>query len=93
MFCKSCDPICEPKVTPVLYHFENLQKLKQKQFHNALTQLMALSMDQTRHQGTMNNFMFSAQFTNLTKRGNEQHCALEIFRKYGSVSHLFSCMY
>ena len=32
-FCKSCEPICEPKITPVLYHLENLQKVKQKQFH------------------------------------------------------------
>ena len=40
MFCKSCKPICEPKITPVLYHFKNQNK---------------------------NNFMFSVQFTNLTK--------------------------
>ena len=33
MFCKSCEPICEPEITPVLYHLENLQKSKQKQFH------------------------------------------------------------
>ena len=32
MFCKSCEPICEPEITPVLYHLENLQKSKQKQF-------------------------------------------------------------
>ena len=29
----SCEPICEPEITPVLYHLENLQKSKQKQFH------------------------------------------------------------
>ena len=33
MVCKSCKPICEPEITPVLYHLENLQKSKQKQFH------------------------------------------------------------
>ena len=33
VFCKSCEPICEPEITPVLYHLENLQKSKQKQFH------------------------------------------------------------
>ena len=33
VFCKSSKPICEPEITPVLYHLENLQKSKQKQFH------------------------------------------------------------
>ena len=33
MFCKCCEPICEPEITPVLYQLENLQKSKQKQFH------------------------------------------------------------
>ena len=33
VFCKSCEPICELEITPVLYHLENLQKSKQKQFH------------------------------------------------------------
>ena len=23
MFCKSCEPICEPEITAVLYHLEN----------------------------------------------------------------------
>ena len=30
VFCKSCEPICEPEITPVLYHLENLQKKKEK---------------------------------------------------------------
>ena len=51
MFCKSCEPICEPEITPVLYHLENQNK---------------------------NNFTFSVQFTNLTKRGNKHCRALEI---------------
>ena len=29
VFCKSCEPICEPEITPLLYHLENLQKSKQ----------------------------------------------------------------
>ena len=33
VFCKSCEPICEPEITPVLCHLENLHKSKQKQFH------------------------------------------------------------
>ena len=33
VFCKSCKPICEPEIAPVLYHLENLQKSKQTQFH------------------------------------------------------------
>ena len=33
VFCKSCEPICEPEITPVLYYLENQQKSKQKQFH------------------------------------------------------------
>ena len=28
VFCKSCEPICEPEITPLLYHLENLQKSK-----------------------------------------------------------------
>ena len=39
VFCKSCEPICEPEITPVLYHLENLQKSKQKQFHVQFTNL------------------------------------------------------
>ena len=54
MFFKSCEPICEPEITPVLYHLENQNK---------------------------NNFTFSVQFTNLTKRGNEHPRALEILKK------------
>ena len=57
VFCKSCEPICEPEITPVLYHLENLQTSKE------------------------NNFTFSVQFTNLTKRGNEHRHALEILKK------------
>ena len=26
MFCKSCEPICEPEISPVLYHLENQNK-------------------------------------------------------------------
>ena len=26
VFCKSCEPICEPEITPVLYHLENQNK-------------------------------------------------------------------
>jgi hypothetical protein len=26
VFCKSCEPICEPEITPVLYHHENQNK-------------------------------------------------------------------
>ena len=33
VLCKSCEPICEPEITSVLYHLENLQISKQKQFH------------------------------------------------------------
>ena len=33
VFCKSCEPICEPEIIPVLYYLENLKKSKQKQFH------------------------------------------------------------
>ena len=29
VFCKSCEPICEPEITPVSYRLENLQKSKQ----------------------------------------------------------------
>ena len=29
VFCKSSEPNCEPEITPVLYHLENLQKSKQ----------------------------------------------------------------
>ena len=57
VFCKSCETICEPEITLVLYHLENLQKSKQ------------------------NNFTFSVQFTNLTKRGYEHRHALEILKK------------
>jgi hypothetical protein len=32
VFCKSCEPICEPEISPVLYHLENLQKSKQNNF-------------------------------------------------------------
>jgi len=32
VFCKSCEPICEPEITTVLYHLENLQKSKQNNF-------------------------------------------------------------
>ena len=46
VFCKSCEPICELEITPVLYQLENQNK---------------------------NNFTFSVQFKNLTKRGNK-HC-------------------
>ena len=34
LFCKSCESIYEPEITPVLYHLEHLQKSKQKQFHS-----------------------------------------------------------
>ena len=26
MFCKSCESVCEPEITPVLYHLENQSK-------------------------------------------------------------------
>jgi hypothetical protein len=26
VFCKSCEPIFEPEITPVLYHLENQNK-------------------------------------------------------------------
>ena len=57
VFCKSCEPICEPEITPVLYHLENYRNQNK------------------------NNFTFSVQFTNLTKRGNKHRRALEILKK------------
>ena len=57
MFCKSCEPICDPEITPVLYHLDNYRNQNK------------------------NNFMFSVQFPNLTKRGNEHRRALEILKK------------
>ena len=33
VFCKSCEPICEPEITPVLYHLENQVQIN-RGFHS-----------------------------------------------------------
>ena len=60
VFCTSCKPICEPEITPVLYHIGNQNK---------------------------NNFTFSVQFTNHTKRRNK-HCR-ENFEENMDLFHIY----
>ena len=74
VFCKSSKPICEPEITPVLHHLENLQKSKQKQFH-------------VRDPSCS---VFSSQILQNAEINIIMHW--KFWRKYGSVSHLFSCI-
>ena len=65
VFCKSCEPICEPEI--VLKTFA--------------ADFQANPTDISCKNNFMFSFQFSFQFTNLTTHGNKHCCALEILKK------------
>ena len=79
LFCKSWEHICEPEITPTVFpplnSFRTCMYCDQR-IVSAETIRITLHENQNK-----NKFLYSVQFTNLTKPGNKQCHALEILKK------------